>query len=178
MCRNANGSYSIAAVAGASSYLWSLSGSGWSITSGQGTTSITVYTTSLFNGGQVKVQSKNCKDHSGNRSLNVAHTIGCRLSADGKDAETIVSTEALSALNAYPNPTSGKATVTFTSDRTAKYSLRVVDMIGKVLISQDVAVVEGYNTKEINLENVAKGIYLISVQTEEGNAQTLRLIVE
>ena len=81
-------------------------------------------------------------------------------------------------MNAYPNPTSGKATVTFTSDRTAKYSLRVVDMIGKVLISQDVAVVEGYNTKEINLENVAKGIYLISVQTEEGNAQTLRLIVE
>ena len=51
-------------------------------------------------------------------------------------------------------------------------------MIGKVLISENLSVVAGYNTKEINLENVSKGIYMISVQTEDGNAQSLRLIVE
>jgi hypothetical protein len=32
--------------------------------------------------------------------------------------------------------------------------------------------------KELNLTNVAKGMYLMSLETEGGNVQTLRLIVE
>ena len=51
-------------------------------------------------------------------------------------------------------------------------------MIGKVLINEDVAVVEGYNMKEVNLGNVAKGMYFISVQTEGVKAKTMRIIVE
>ena len=84
----------------------------------------------------------------------------------------------MNSLVAYPNPTTGKATITFNSDRDAKYSLKVVDVIGRVLISENISAVEGYNMKEINLENVAKGLYLVSVQTEGGQAQTLRLVVE
>ena len=177
LCPNQTATYSIVAVANATSYLWQISGN-LSILSGQGTTSVVVKALSNFTGGSVKVKAVNCRGISGSRSKNVAKTTGCRISANGTVTESVIATESLSALTAYPNPTSGKAMVTFNSDRTAKYSLKVVDMIGKVLISENVSVVEGYNTKEINLENVAKGIYLISVQTEGGNAQTLRLIVE
>jgi len=176
LCKNATGTYSISPIAGATSYTWSINNGG-SIISGQGTTTVVVKTPSNWNGGDLKVKSVNCKDHSGDRHKTVGHTVGCRVSSSTV-ANAVISTEPLSALVAYPNPTNGKATISFTSDRTAKYSMKVVDMIGKVLINETLSVVEGYNMKEINLENMSKGIYMISVQTEEGNAQTLRLIVE
>ena len=137
---------------------------------------VVVKTASNWNGGSVKVKAVNCKGSSSNRSKNVARTAGCRTASSV--VSSVVATESLSALTAFPNPTSGKATITFNSDRNSNYSLKVTDMIGKVLISQDLSVVEGYNMKDINLENMSKGIYMISVQTEDGNAQTLRLVVE
>ena len=148
------------------------------ILSGQGTTSVTVKADPNFNGGKVKVRAINCKDRSGWRNKNITKSTGCRVSANSTITESAIATEALTALSAFPNPTSGKAIINFNSDRSAKYSLKIVDMIGKVLISENLSVVAGYNTKEINLENVSKGIYMISVQTEDGNAQSLRLIVE
>ena len=175
LCPNQTATYSIAPVPTATSYLWAEDN--LIILSGQGTTSVTVKAEPNFNGGKIKVRAINCKDHSGWRSKNIAKSTGCRVSA-AATTTTVIATEALSSLTAYPNPTSGKAQVTFTSDRDAKYTLKVVDMIGKVLINEALPVIEGYNTKDINLENLSKGIYIISVQTEEGNAQTLRLIVE
>ena len=35
-----------------------------------------------------------------------------------------------------------------------------------------------YNTKDINLENVAKGMYMVTIQTEGKEIQTLRIVVE
>ena len=175
LCPNATATYSILAVTNATSYIWSFSGN-LQILSGQGTTSIVVNALSNWNGGSVKVKAVNCFDHSGNRTRNVAKDVGCRLSPDASVTESVNVTEALSALTAYPNPTSGKVKVTFNSDRNAKYTLKVVDMIGNVLINESIPVVEGYNLKEINLKNIAEGIYMISVQTEDDDAKTLRMI--
>ena len=147
------------------------------ILSGQGTTTVIVKAEPGFNGGKIKVKAVNCKDDSAERTKVITKSTGCRVSAS-VGASTVISTESISSLTAYPNPTSGKATITFNSDRNSNYSLRVTDMIGKVLVKEDLSVVEGYNMKDINLENLSKGIYMISVQTEEGNAQTLRLVVE
>jgi hypothetical protein len=46
------------------------------------------------------------------------------------------------------------------------------------MISQTVSAAEGFNTTELNLENTAKGLYFVTLQTEGGEAQTLRLVVE
>ena len=86
--------------------------------------------------------------------------------------------EVLSALSAYPNPTNGITTVSFYSNQNARYSIKIVDIIGKTLISESVSAIEGYNEKEINLENVSKGLYFITIQSEGKDSQTLRLIVE
>jgi hypothetical protein len=86
--------------------------------------------------------------------------------------------EGLNSLVAYPNPTTGKATITFNSDREGKYSLKVMDPIGRVLITEIISALKGYNMKEINLANVSKGMYLVSVQSEGKSAKSLRLIVE
>ena len=168
--------YSIASVSGATSYTWTAS-NGATIYSGQGSTYVCVkfrYATS--SSVVITVRANNSCGSSATVSKTVTVSSSRRTAADGTEIE--VSEGALSSLNAYPNPTTGIAKVSFTSDRDAKYSLKVVDVIGRVLISENISAVEGYNEKEINLENVAKGIYLVSVQTEGGEAQTLRLIVE
>ena len=94
----------------------------------------------------------------------------CRIA--GKDE-----TFANGIFTAYPNPTAGKSTISFTTEQSGKYLLKVVDMVGKVLLSEDISAVEGFNTKNINLENVAKGVYVISLQTEGSEPHTMQLVV-
>ena len=86
--------------------------------------------------------------------------------------------EKLNSLVAFPNPTTGKATITFNTDHEAKYSLKVVDEIGRVFINETISAVKGFNSEEINLAKVAKGIYLVSIQSEGKEVKTLRLVVE
>jgi hypothetical protein len=81
-------------------------------------------------------------------------------------------------LSAYPNPTSGKATVTFSVTENTKCLMRVMDMLGNVLISESIAAVEGVNSKELSLDKFAKGVYFVSIQAEGNEAQTLRVVVE
>ncbi len=178
LCPLASGNFSIAAVPNASSYIWSGSG-GLSIISGQGTIAVVVKAPLGFVSGNVKVKASNCKGNSGDKIKNVVKGAGCRI-AVGEDAnvDPANANQALSTLTVYPNPTPGKATVAFVSDRNAKYELKVVDLIGKVMIKEDMLVKEGYNEREINLENVAKGMYFISVQTEGKETEVLRIIVE
>ncbi len=71
-CESSVESYSISAVGGAASYTWTVP-AGWTIDSGQGTTSITV--TTGINGGNVCVTADNICGNSSASCLNV--TIGC-----------------------------------------------------------------------------------------------------
>ena len=109
----------------------------------------------------------------------ISVNLNSKLAANGNGTDAPVSvSEKLSSLNAYPNPTNGITTVTFYSNQNAKYSIKVVDIIGKVLINANISAVEGYNVNEINLKNVSKGLYFISIQAEGSEVQTLRLVVE
>ncbi len=98
--------------------------------------------------------------------------------ANNGSNESIYVSESLTSLSAYPNPTNGSTMVSFYANQNAKYSFKVVDIIGKEIINENIPAVEGYNVKEINLENISKGLYLISIQTEGSRIQTLRLVVE
>ena len=70
ICKGNNATYSIAAVMFANSYTWVASG-GIIITSGQGTTTITVSTPSTFSNGSVKVYATNCRGNSSTRSKGI-----------------------------------------------------------------------------------------------------------
>ena len=79
---------------------------------------------------------------------------------------------AASALTAYPNPTNGLVTINFNAVAAERYTVKVVDLLGNVVVSDQLNAVEGNNMKELNLTNVAKGMYLMSLETEGGNVQT------
>ncbi len=170
VCKSQTGvAYSLAPVSGATSYAWSISG-GASIAP-SGTSATVNYNTSLSTTATLRANAINACGASQPAALNVAVNLFCRTAADASTVST-------SELGAYPNPTSGKATVSFNATEKSKYIVKVTDMIGNTLVSNVVNVIEGYNTQEIDLTGVAKGLYMISVTAENGTTETLRLVVE
>ena len=177
-CPNQTATYSIAAVPNATSYLWTTTGN-LSIISGQGTASVVVKAASNFNGGSVKVKAVNCKGNSSTKALAVKKGILCKIGSNNVALnESTITIKSLSDIIAYPNPTSANVIVSYHSNTRSNYSLKVFDMIGKIIILENISAEEGYNSVELNLENVVKGIYFISLESENSEDKTLRLIVK
>jgi hypothetical protein len=176
VCKSvSSGAYSTAAVSGATSYNWTASG-GATIASGQGTINVTVN----FNGcastsTTISVTAINACGASAARTKNVTVN-NCRIAATVIAPESTVNN--ISAFTAYPNPSQGKFTLSFNSGKEARYALKVVDVLGNILSNNDLIVSEGFNSREINLETVAAGLYFISIQSEGSEIQTLRIVVE
>ena len=119
---------------------------------------------------QLKVNANNACGAGQPAQKIVAVNLGCRTAQDVLSAEP--------ALSAYPNPTSGMITVNFTADVKAKYTVKVVDLLGNVVMNDVVSAVEGVNMKDLDLSKAAKGMYLLTLENEGGNVQTLRIVVE
>ncbi len=77
---------------------------------------------------------------------------------------------AASASGGYPNPTSGRVNVFYYLNLPSNVTIRVMDMMGRVL-SQNVTQMDlGNHTSAIDLSNYSRGVYLIQVL---GEGQTL-----
>ena len=83
-----------------------------------------------------------------------------------------------SEMIAYPNPTSGKLNVSFTALAKEKYTLKLTDLVGRVMMSMPSTSEEGANLQELDLSNYAKGMYLLSIEKEGMEPQTIRIVVE
>ncbi|MCP2044917.1 T9SS type A sorting domain-containing protein, partial [Pontibacter sp. HSC-36F09] len=79
----------------------------------------------------------------------------------------------------YPNPFSDKANINFTLLQNGEYTLNLYDSKGALVkvLKQGRAEAGVRNAVEINGSRLAKGLYLIRLQTDSG-AITTRLIVE
>jgi hypothetical protein len=168
VCRtNTAVSYSISAVTGAMSYTWGATGGATIL--GSGTSATVNYTGATSSTVTLSVAATNQCGLSNPSKKNISVNLLCRETQPGFTGE---------ALTAFPNPTTGRVTVNFQSSSEDRYSLRVVDLLGKLIYSSDVNAVAGLNVKDIDLSNVAKGVYLLNLQSQAGDSQTLRLIVE
>jgi len=85
-----------------------------------------------------------------------------------------------STLNAslYPNPTYGNTMLKFESLTSGDCMLQLVDVTGRIIQSEEIKVREGINTNEINLANVAKGMYFIRLERAGEQTQVLKVTVE
>jgi len=85
----------------------------------------------------------------------------------------------IGGLNAelFPNPATDKATVKFNAADAGNYSLVLYDVLGNKMLSTDGVAVEGENLIELNLATVAKGMYVLSVISNESSEQ-IRVVVE
>jgi hypothetical protein len=80
-------------------------------------------------------------------------------------------------LNVYPNPTTGMLHVEMTTVNAGKATLQVLDLAGRTVMTQTANMVAGTNNTQLDMTKLAKGAYMINVQSNEGNSQ-VRVVVE
>lgn len=97
------------------------------------------------------------------------NTISCTKEVSG------AFTKANTAL--YPNPTTGSFTVKFTASGNEVASANVIDVTGKVVASQRVNTVAGENIIEMNITDLAAGIYNLQLVTS-GGVEVVKIIKE
>ncbi len=79
-----------------------------------------------------------------------------------------------SGFSLYPNPSSDTVFIKSTTDVMAS-SIELFDMSGKLLLSQKV---DSTPENSISVSNLAKGVYIIAIETSQGKKVTTKLVVE
>jgi hypothetical protein len=78
-------------------------------------------------------------------------------------------TAATTALQAYPNPTSGNVTVYFESEADSEYTLEVVDLTGKILQRLDGVATKEFVILDLDLSFLAAGMYFVRLTEATGD---------
>ena len=76
--------------------------------------------------------------------------------------------EAIANLAIYPNPSKDVFNITFTSERVQDLRVRVLNVVGEEIVKEELQQYIGEYTKQINLEDNAKGIYFLEIETNNG----------
>lgn len=103
-------------------------------------------------------------------------TFGVNVNQDGCAGKSALTTSGNSQVELFPNPTTGLATVTFTTNSDENVSVTVFDLSGKermVLANEFVA--KGTHRLQADLSKLAAGTYIIRIASASEN-QTLRVI--
>jgi hypothetical protein len=147
--------YSVSAISGATSYNWVVP-TGWTILSGQGTTSISVLVGA--NSGYVRVTPSNaCAAGSMRMKYVIVNSPGFR---DASVTESEVPDAIL-----YPNPANESFTIE-SGDALPSF-VEVMDIAGKVVYN-------GTGVRQVNTQQLTSGIYLVRIYFNN-EIQTKRL---
>ena len=71
-------------------------------------------------------------------------------------------------LDVYPNPSRDIFNVSFTSEDVQNLDVRVLNVIGEVVYTEDLEQFVGEYTKAIDLATYTKGIYFLEITTNNG----------
>jgi PKD-like domain/Metallo-peptidase family M12/Secretion system C-terminal sorting domain len=176
VCANQQGvPYSIPAVANTSSYKW-VGPAGSHVSDGTTTSSGTALTTTATSvtvnfgntAGIVQVRATNSCGDGNYRKLTVS--FGCRTADD--NTETIEE-----SFRVYPNPATDKLNVVVNANDNATVSLKLFDISGRILISENRMANEGVNTFALDINHLSKGIYLLEINNDS-NIQKTKVVVE
>lgn len=76
-----------------------------------------------------------------------------------------------------PNPTNGNFMLNYTSVKNQKVNVKLIDMLGGVVYTNELKLMSGFNPIEMNVSTLNKGIYLLELVTEHGK-QAEKLVIE
>ncbi|MEI7802162.1 MAG: T9SS type A sorting domain-containing protein, partial [Bacteroidota bacterium] len=167
--------YSIAAVTGATSYTWTITGGAQFVGSSTGASVTVKYTNATSTSATLSVKANNACGSSAAKTLAITVNLGCR---DDESVTVENNLSAISDLNLYPNPTSGNVQITFVSVQETEYTIKVVDLLGKEISKEIFTAVEGNNLANLDLSNLSKGLYFVSVIVEGEEIKTMRLAIQ
>jgi hypothetical protein len=76
--------------------------------------------------------------------------------------------ETIANLDVYPNPSRDVFNVTFTSEDVQDLEVRVINVVGETVYTEDLEQFVGEYTKSIDLVTYTKGIYFLEITTNNG----------
>jgi hypothetical protein len=150
---------------------------GWYGTQGTGTIKVTPVTNQLtichnYDHHWVNLLIDGCA-----MAAHLAH--GDYIGACTASRPTVATEEDITSLSlaVYPNPFNEMMTVSFTSDKAEAYTVSVVDLTGRVILSENKMAAEGANEEALNLQNISSGMYLLVINKGNNVLQT-RIVKE
>jgi hypothetical protein len=81
------------------------------------------------------------------------------------------------AINVYPNPSSGHVTIDLSSTLKEDYQLEIFNVVGQKVYTEQLPNVNGSFKKEINLIPFGKGLYILNF-TSNKKTSSIKVIVE
>ena len=75
---------------------------------------------------------------------------------------------AIANLDVYPNPSRGVFNVAFTSEDVQDLEVRVINVVGEVVYTENLQQFVGEYTKSLDLESYTKGVYFLEITTNNG----------
>jgi len=74
----------------------------------------------------------------------------------------------INSLEVYPNPSRDVFNVSFTSENKQSIEVRLVNLVGEIIFTENLEDFEGEYTHSFNLEQYSKGIYLLELDIDTG----------
>lgn len=86
------------------------------------------------------------------------------------EISTNVKENGISDLSIYPNPASSSMNVMLTAEEAGQLTFRITDMTGRTISTESVESFGGEMVHTINVSNLSKGFYLLSIEGKQGNS--------
>ena len=104
---------------------------------------------------------------------------------DGKNAYSAVKQiQAIATknqlINIYPNPlrVGQDLKLAYTSLKSERVSVQVVNMLGRRVVNTNLSVTEGTNALSVSVGHLSAGVYSLSVISESGSVQKQQLVIQ
>ncbi len=81
-------------------------------------------------------------------------------------------------MHLYPNPNNGRFTLKGNTQTDEQLNITVINAIGQVIYSQDAKPLNKTLNKEISLNGIASGIYMLKVSNQNGTLSNIKMQVE
>ena len=75
---------------------------------------------------------------------------------------------AINNLEVYPNPSRDIFNVSFTSEDAQDLEVRIINVVGEVVYTENLEQFIGEYTKQVNLATYTKGVYFLEITTNNG----------
>jgi hypothetical protein len=168
VCANQPVSFTSAIPTGANpnNFIWSVTGA--AITS---TPPYSNIINVVWGGGNGTVTSS-AKNVCGTGSAKILSVVpGCR-----EENEAAVSSGSMQ-YSVYPNPAHDMLTLSIDAKQGAVYNVKLLDLAGRVLVSENESASAGLNQYQMDLTHLAKGVYMLTVQSA-GETWKTKVVVE
>jgi hypothetical protein len=165
---DSNGSYEFARIKMRVDSISNPQGSDWFLVGGSGVTygTFTKNKNGLVAGETYRAQARTWCDPNGGayNSLSWTSLVTWTQPATIK----VEAGASIANLDVYPNPSRDVFNISFTSKSIQDLRVGILNVVGEVIASEELEQFIGEYTKQINLEDNAKGIYFLEIETNDG----------